>query len=271
MNGDIVIKADPLGGVAAVAAASALAPEALRNRPQDALVVLMAGRELGLAPMQSLRMLTVIKGKVTLSADATVALVRRSGECVEWRLVESSATRATYTTRRKGDTEPTALTWTMEQAQRAGLTGGQQWRTYPEAMLRARCAAALARIVYPDIVAGIYDPDELADVAPQAQAQPPRQNAAPIIDAEVIEERAPDVPSRDTLLAAILAVSDDAPDYVESLLARDGLDLGTAPIGRVQGALTYLGTQRGRDALAAYVATRDAALNAEVRYDHDGE
>lgn len=267
MNGDIIIKADPLGGVAAVAAASALAPEALRNRPQDALVVLMAGRELGLAPMQSLRMLTVIKGKVTLSADATVALVRRSGECVEWRLVESTATRATYTTRRKGDTEPTALTWTMDQAQRAGLTGGQQWRTYPEAMLRARCAAALARIVYPDIVAGIYDPDELVDVAPQS----PRQSAAPVIDAEVIEERAPDAPSRDTLLAAILAVSDDAPDFIESMLTREGLDLGTAPIGRVQGALTYLGTQRGRDALAAYVAQRDAALNAEVRYDHDGE
>ena len=267
MNGDIVIKADPLGGVAAVAAASALAPEALRNRPQDALVVLMAGRELGLAPMQSLRMLTVIKGKVTLSADATVALVRRSGECVEWRLVESSATRATYTTRRKGDTEPTALTWTMDQAQRAGLTGGQQWRTYPEAMLRARCAAALARIVYPDIVAGIYDPDELADPLPQQT----RPSAAPVIDAEVIEERTPDAPNRDTLLAAILAVSDDAPDYVESMLARDGLDLGTAPIGRVQGALTYLGTQRGRDALAAYVTTRDAALDAEVRYDHDGE
>ena len=41
-------------------------------------------------------------------------------------------------------------------------------------------------------------------------------------------------------------------------------------IGRVQGALTYLGTQRGRDALISYVAERDRALNAEVRYDHDG-
>ena len=264
---DLITHADVLGPTALVAAASSLAPDALRGKPHDALIVLMAGRELGLAPMQSLRMLTVIKGKVTLSADATVALVRRSGECVEWRLVESNATRASYTTRRKGDTEPTALTWTIEQAQRAGLANGQGWRLYPEAMLRARCASALARIVYPDLVAGIYDPDELADVAPQ----PPRQNAAPIIDAEVIEERAPDAPTRDTLLAAILAISDDAPDYVESLLARDGLDLGTAPIGRVQGALTYLGTQRGRDALAAYVAQQDAALNAEVRYDHDGE
>lgn len=35
-------------------------------------------------------------------------------------------------------------------------------------------------------------------------------------------------------------------------------------IGRVQGALTYLGTQRGRDALNDYVAQREAAPNAQV-------
>jgi hypothetical protein len=31
-------------------------------------------------------------------------------------------------------------------------------------MLRARCGAAIARAVYPDLVAGIYDPDEVASV-----------------------------------------------------------------------------------------------------------
>jgi len=128
-NTDIIAQADVLGPTALVAAASSLAPDALRGKPHDALIVLMAGRELGLAPMQSMRMLGVIKGKVTLAADATVALVRRSGECLQWRLVESTASKATYLTQRKGDTEPTTLTWTIEQAQRAGLTGGQGWRS----------------------------------------------------------------------------------------------------------------------------------------------
>jgi hypothetical protein len=31
-------------------------------------------------------------------------------------------------------------------------------------MLRARCGAAIARAVYPDLVAGIYDPDEVAEI-----------------------------------------------------------------------------------------------------------
>ena len=256
-NTDLIAQADVLGPTALVAAASSLAPDALRGKPNDALIVLMAGRELGLQPMQSMRMLRVIKGNVTMAADATVALVRRSGDCVEWRLVESTAQRATYTTRRKGDTEPTTLTWTIEQAHRAGLTGGTGWRSYPEAMLRARCAAALARIVYPDLVAGIYDPDELAQ--PLEQVKP-----APIVEQPVAAIQ-PD--TRTGITGELLGIGDDVPDFVEHLLARDGVDIGTAPLGRLRGAVSYLTTSRGREALAKWRTERDAALDAVVEYE----
>jgi len=276
---DIILQADALGATAVVAASSALAPDALRNRPQDALIVLMAGRELGFAPMQSLRMLSVIKGKVTLSADATVALVRRSGECVEWRCVETTRERATYTTRRKGDTEPTVLTWTIEQATRAGLVGGQGWRSYPEAMLRARCASALARIVYPDLVAGIYDPDELAAPldAPRTQVETVR----PVVEAQVVEVKAEAVavdvveivPAAETsqakrrrLIEQMMTLEFDAPQFVEELLARDGVDLGTADLTRVEAALRYLGTPKGAAHLAGWAAARDEAMAKTVSY-----
>lgn len=260
-NTDLIAQADVLGPTALVAAASSLAPDALRNKPHDALIVLMAGRELGLQPMQSMRMLRVIKGNVTMAADATVALVRRSGDCVEWRLVESTAQRATYTTRRKGDTEPTTLTWTIEQAQRAGLTGGTGWRSYPEAMLRARCAAALARIVYPDLVAGIYDPDELAHPIEQPKPAPVVEQSAAVVE--------PD--TRTGLTGELLGLGDDVPEFVEQLLARDGVDIGTAPLGRLRGAVSYLTTSRGRDALAKWRAERDAALDAVVVYETSTE
>jgi hypothetical protein len=259
-NTDIIAQADVLGPTALVAAASSLAPDALRGKPHDALIVLMAGRELGLAPMQSMRMLGVIKGKVTLAADATVALVRRSGECLQWRLVESTATKATYLTQRKGDTEPTTLTWTIEQAQRAGLAGGQGWRSYPEAMLRARCAAALARIVYPDLVAGIYDPDELStpleQPKPQVLEEAPKVEQLPVV-----------VDTREGIIGELLGIGDDVPDFVEQAIGRDGLDLGTAPIGRLRGAVSYLQTTRGQRTLAAWRAERDAAMDAEVEYE----
>jgi len=142
-------------------------PAPLRGRPGDVLATILTGAELGLAPMQSLRALQVIDGKVSLSAEAQVALVRRSDVCAEFRLVESTALRAVYSAKRKGDAEATTLAWTMEQAQRAGLGGSKAWQRYPEAMLRARCASALCKAVFSDVLLGIYDPDELADVAPR--------------------------------------------------------------------------------------------------------
>jgi hypothetical protein len=257
---DIIRNADPLGGTALIAAASSLAPDALRGRPQDALMVIMAGRELGLAPMQSLRMIAIIKGKTTLTADATVALVRRQPDCVEWRLVESTAQRATYTTRRKGDTEPTTLTWTIEQAQRAGLANGQGWRLYPEAMLRARCASALARIVYPDLVAGIYDPDELAQpldvpapvVAPVVTvtaSQPVGMSQDVTVD--IVDER----DERRAIIGELLGISDHAPGYIEQRLqTTQGLDLDSVPLDRLRKAVDYLRTEPGARALALHVA-----------------
>lgn len=156
-----------LSSLAAIIFESALTPDAIKSK-QDAAILVMTGNELGLSPMQSLRSIHVVKGKPVLSADTMVALCKRSPVCASWRVVEASAERVTITTTRQGD-EPETLTWTMQDAKRAGL-GGDNWRKYPRAMLRARCSAELARQVYPDVVGGIYDPDEdeVREDAPQS-------------------------------------------------------------------------------------------------------
>ena len=277
---EVVLRADAqLGAVSVAAAASMLAPVSLRGRPQDVLIVLLRGRELGIPPMAAMAGIHVIDGRAVLSADLMVGVAMASGLCSAWSVVESTDERAVVEASRTSPTRTERVVWTRADSERAGLfrptkSGAPSNHTrFPAQMFVARAQAIMARRLFPERLVGLYTADELdhdetpAEVMRTVAARP----AAPIVDAEVLEERAPDAPSRDTLLAAILAISDDAPDYIESMLARDGLDLGTAPIGRVQGALTYLGTQRGCDALAAYVAQRDAALNAEVRYDHDGE
>ena len=136
-----------------------------------AFAVLLKGHELGFTPMASAGSIAIIKGKVSLSADATVALCKRSPACLYLRLVASSEEVATYETQRHGDPSPTSLTYTIAMATRAGLTGSQTWRGHAHAMLRARCGAAIARAVYPDLVAGIYDPDEVAEIV---RAEPVR-------------------------------------------------------------------------------------------------
>lgn len=143
-----------------------LLPRALQGKPADVLLVLMTGRELGLSPMQSIRNIHVIDGKTLCSADIMTALCKRRRDvCQFFRVVESTGLVATYETQRVGDPQPTRFSFTAEEAKNAGLLGKDNWRKFPAAMLRARCSAALARAVYPDLVAGIYDTDELGHAA----------------------------------------------------------------------------------------------------------
>jgi hypothetical protein len=132
-------------------------------------MLIITGHELGLSPAQSLRGIYVVKGKPVLAADTMIAVVRRSGLCESWRIVESTPERCTITTRRKGETHDAERTWTIADAKRAGLLTNGTWGAYPAAMLRHRCAADLARQEYPDVILGMYDPEEMESVAaPQA-------------------------------------------------------------------------------------------------------
>ena len=123
--------------------------------------------------MQTFAGLLLIKGKPTLSADAMGALVQSREVCTYLRCVESTEKVATFETMRKGHPEPTRLSYTMADAVTAGLAGGDNWRKHPKAMLRARALSAIARLVYPDLLLGVYDPDELT---PQ-----PERDVTPVV------------------------------------------------------------------------------------------
>ena len=147
---------------------------------EEAAYLLATGYELGLSPMQSLRGIYVVNGKPVLSADLLVAVVRRSGLCESWHVIESTDERCSITTRHKGEPEAATRTWTMADAKRAQITGKPIWSQYPRTMLRHRCASDLARDVYPDVILSLYDPEELG-----AGASPNREpEAQRPIDAE---------------------------------------------------------------------------------------
>ncbi len=153
---------------------SALMPQALKKRPADVLAIVLTGAELGLAPMQAIRGINIIQGKPSLSADLMGALVKRSTVCEYLTLVESTPFKATFKTKRKNDACETVMSFTMEQAQKARIDGGDNWKKYPDAMLRARCLAAICRAVYPDLCLGLYDSDS-------GELEAPREiNAAPV-------------------------------------------------------------------------------------------
>lgn len=177
---------DEVRTLAAQFAKSALLPPDLRGKEADVFVTILAGQELGLPPMAALRGIHVVKGKPVLSADSMVGVALRSGLAEYFSCVEENATSVTYETKRRGSPHPQRCTWTMDDARQAQL-GGDNWKRYPRAMLKARCKAALARDVYPDVLAGCYDDDEARDFAPAASVVPLR---APVdaVDAEIVSE-----------------------------------------------------------------------------------
>ena len=137
--------------------------------PQAVLSTVLLGRELGMPAMAALRSVHVIEGKHSLSADLMVALVLKSGLAEYFQLVESTDKICTFETKRKGNPKPQRLSYTIDDAERSGLLKPTRsgkpgnWQKIPKQMLRARAKSELARLEYPDLLAGLYTPEELRD------------------------------------------------------------------------------------------------------------
>lgn len=177
----VLALADDYWRLANRVAATEFVPKELRNRPEAVVAALLSGAERGLGPMESLRSISVIEGRPSLSAEAKRALVLAAGH--EIAIVESTATRCTVLGRRAGDDKTTSFTWTIDRARRANLVNKDNWRKYPESMLLARASSELCNAVFPDITAGLATTEEVADelAAERATARrsPPRRLAAP--------------------------------------------------------------------------------------------
>jgi 5'-3' exonuclease len=137
--------------------------------PQAVLSTVMVGRELGLPAMASLRSIHVVEGRHTLSAALMVALVLKSGLAEYFEPISFTDTEATFETKRKGARNPVRLTHTIDMAKTAQLLKpSSNWEKVPTDMLVARAQSRLARMVYPDLLAGLYTPDELKESAREA-------------------------------------------------------------------------------------------------------
>lgn len=181
--------------------AASLLPKHIRT-PQDVVLIVQFGYDYGMTPQQALQNLYVVEGKVTMPANIAIGRAMGHPACEYLMCVETTPTQATWEGKRKGYPAPTRLTYTIEQARDAKLTGKQNWQKHPAEMLRARAGMQLVRVLFPDILVGIYDPDELGafqssqdeEVSLRVHDHPPARNDD-IKDAEFEEaEPAPNSP-----------------------------------------------------------------------------
>ena len=138
---------------------SGMLPEAVRT-PEAAVVIMLKGRELNIPPMQAFASIYVVKGKPTIGAQLMGALILRDGHSYHVEHLSDEGCVITFT-RRGG--KPYTHKFTIEDATKAGLLANDTWKKYPKAMLFSRCMSAGARIAMPDVLAGMYTPEELTD------------------------------------------------------------------------------------------------------------
>jgi hypothetical protein len=126
---------------------------------------MLRGRELGFGAAKSLDVFHFVEGKVCPHAHLIVALTEQDPDCEYFMLIESDDTKATYETKHRRQPKPVRLTYTIQQAQFAGLAGRAIWKARPAEMLRKTCAVQLARIMFPDAALGLYAVEEMGEAA----------------------------------------------------------------------------------------------------------
>ena len=162
----------------------------------QAVVKIIAGRELGIPPMAAMREVHVFKGKVELSYTIMGSLLRQH-ERYDYRVTENSNEAAEVVITRDGQ-DVGASRFTMEDAKRARLAGKDNWRNYPRAMCLARAMSEAVRTHAPDVSHGaIYAHGEISDSEP-LQADPfeisDEPSPAPIPEPQEDEEPGGDTP-----------------------------------------------------------------------------
>lgn len=162
--------------VAETLARSGLVAEVLRGKPEAVWAILALGHELGMGPMAALSGIHVIAGKPGPSPQTMLALCLRSPVCEYFTfLPDDSDEKAAFWVAKRRGSQPVRIGFTIEEARECGYLSRDGWRKQPKVMLRWRCMAALARIVFPDITQGLYTTDELDDV----EDRPSRIDHAP--------------------------------------------------------------------------------------------
>ena len=164
---------------------TAMVPPSLRNKPDEVLAVVMYGAELGIGPMQALQQIEFISGKPSAKAELLRALVLEAGHLI---VVSGDRETAVAECKRKDWDEARTTTFTIGDAQLAGLLGKDGWKKYPDQMLTARVTSKACRMWFADVIAGMsYVPEEIEAFTPATHEAPKRQARQPRATTETRE------------------------------------------------------------------------------------
>lgn len=153
---------------------SGLVPEAYKGKPNNVLVAIQWGMEIGLTPMRSLQSIAIIGGKPSIYGDELLGLVKShpAFRGCEEKLDEKTMV-ATCTIKRDvaGEIEVTERTFSKDDAVKSKLWERNVWKSYPKRMLQHRARGFAIRDAFPDAIKGIITYEELRDYPNDAHGE----------------------------------------------------------------------------------------------------
>ncbi|HAM5330751.1 TPA: recombinase RecT [Escherichia coli] len=236
-----------------MAQSKATVPVHLAGKPADCLAVTMQAAQWGMNPFAVAQKTHVVNGTLGYEAQLVNAVVSSSSLLAtrlnyrwdgDWSKVNGKTDKSPHLTvtvsaTLKGEVEPRELTISMAQA---GVRNSPLWEQDPRQQLAYLCVKRWARLHAPDVLLGVYTPDELQETQPRPERDitPPQATAAGInslVNKSVKQEAAAEQPqankderSPDEILAAFVDVAmgyktiadlEHAYKYVAKKLASD--------------------------------------------------
>jgi hypothetical protein len=173
--------------MAAWIAKSDLAPRDYKDKPQNVLLAMQMGFELGLSPMQAIQNIAVINGRPSIWGDAMLGICQNHRDFESIDENQSTNEKGVCIVKRRG-MEPQTRTFTVADAQKAGLWGKQgPWQTAPTRMLKLRARAFALRDTFADALRGLQSAEEQRDVVEttatvshEMDVQMPRRVSVPV-------------------------------------------------------------------------------------------
>jgi hypothetical protein len=163
------------------------------RNPADVLFVISVGESLGLSAATALMNIYNVNGMPSMKADLKLALAKKHPEYAGCE-IDANTERCIVKMKRRnenGTEESIISTFTIEDAKRAGLFPKKDnWRMYPQRMLKARAISYAVNDLFPDIVFGMLSSEEAQDID--------RHTEKTMAEYEIIESEAETIPGSDT-------------------------------------------------------------------------
>lgn len=160
MQNQIVVHNQSVSVIAAMAQAITKSGLFGIKQPEQAVALMLVAQAEGRHPASVASEFDIIQGRPALKSQAALARFQAAGGKIQWTSRGPNKCSAKFSHAQGGELE---ITWTMDRANAAGLTGKQTWKQYPDQMLSARVVAEGVRAVFPACLNGVYLAEEVQD------------------------------------------------------------------------------------------------------------